>query len=305
MSNDSFVWSRRRLRAAVWILRLVHPTSAEISVLRRSWRVLPVAGEVDIEEFEDAVRGLHNCNFLCTTNGLVSLSGAAKTIARSLKDLSEELLFDLIIEAKPPVWLQTATNDGEADFIAPELIPDDVAQGLQTIMPDPLLREAYLLARARRVAASVLMELGDAAENTAVGELSGQLCKLGYELLAAQVNRVSLISDELGYDITAPRIDGSSRRIEVKGVRASSRTVSVVVSANEMLVGRADPDWYLLVVQVSEQGGGGVVGWIDGRQLQPLLPVNQHSRGRWSSARLRIPVGDLVEGLPPAAEPGG
>lgn len=297
MSLDGWAWNQRKLRAALWILRILGPDGCVLSTARSSWAVLPVAGQVDIDEFEDSLRGLREGGFISMVGDRLVPTPKLYEISMSAGQDREEMLYSQILNSTCPLWLRTATRNGDAECVFTELIPDDVARGIESIIPDPGRREAFLLSRARRVDADAKLRLGEEAEVAACKEFAAQLASLGESSLASMVCRVSLISDELGYDITAPRLDGSSRRVEVKGVRRTGKVASVIVTANEMAVGRSDPDWYLLIVEVADEAN--VVGWTVAKTLAPLLPVNQHHHGRWEAARLSVPLEYLVAGLPP------
>lgn len=297
MLFDSFAWNRRKLRAALWILKIIGQEGCSVHTLRSSWAILPVAGQVDIDEFEATFLALAQGGFILQSGDHLMPDIGLQAIASNSGADLEELLYSEIISRAHPLWLRTSTNDGYAAFVSSELVPDDVARGLESIIPDPVRREAFLLTRARKVRTDEMLALGEAAEVAAFEALFAELVRCGEQALASMVCRVSLISDELGYDITAPRLDGSPRRIEVKGVKRYGAVVSVVVTANEMTIGCSDPDWYLLVVEVREYPT--VIGWVDARTLEPLLPTNPGEGGRWLSARLKFPVKALVEGLPP------
>jgi hypothetical protein len=103
----------------------------------------------------------------------------------------------------------------------------------------------------------------------------------------------------LGYDITAPRLDRSPRRIEVKTTRAGGSIAPVIVTRTEATVGTTDAAWMLVVVRLSDDDSADILGWIDGQRIAPLLPIDLHSSARWETANLRLPVAELTVGVPP------
>jgi len=113
---------------------------------------------------------------------------------------------------------------------------------------------------------------------------------------------LSLESDQLGYDVSAPRVVGANRLIEVKATTAlHDETVSVHLSRNEAETGLRYRDWALVVCLVTDsvRREGEIVGWQMATALAPALPVDS-TAGRWEVATLLMNVADLLPGLPPA-----
>jgi hypothetical protein len=298
MAVEPYVWTPRKLRAAFWVGHVLGDRGEHAVIAHSSWMDLAVGGSVDLDE-------LHAAEVALLELGLIRRSEddwlwpTQPLCAACHRDdpLTDELLLGLVLEAARPLWLSTAT--GEGDAVAPELIPDAVVAGLSAVIPDPARREAFLLARARTVDARARELLGTIGEEHVVAALKTQLRALGGELEAERVRRVSLISDELGYDVTAPCLDGRLRRLEVKATRAQRSTVAIVITRNELTAGLADPDWYLVVVRIAESHSE-VLGWTPAASLQALLPEDRHRHGRWQSARLLLALTALSPGLPPA-----
>jgi hypothetical protein len=121
--------------------------------------------------------------------------------------------------------------------------------------------------------------------------------------------QVSRISDHLGYDVIAPRLDGHPRRLEVKTTRRRRWRGEVFLSRNEYEVGLRDPDWALVVVESDTDGAAALAGWWraervtpslrEGRNgVGPLSPEYRHADVRWVSASLQQPSALLMDGLP-------
>lgn len=299
MPADQILWSRRQLRAAYWVTRVLGEAGESREVARASWGNLPLGGEVDFDELEIAEAGLLAAGLLRGEGARLVPVPALERACAAGEPIPFEQLLALILEASQPLWLIAAAGDGT--HLATELVPDDVEAALATVVPDPARREAFLLGRARKVDADRRAELGAAGEEAVVSACQLQLLQLGADAAAARVRRVSLISDELGYDVVAPRVDGSLRRIEVKAARSATATVSVVVTRNEIEVGRADPDWTLVVAHISQGGEHAILGHVAVAALEPLLPADGHERGRWRAATLRLLIAELKAGLPAAA----
>jgi hypothetical protein len=144
--------------------------------------------------------------------------------------------------------------------------------------------------------------IGAAGEEAVVAACRMELKGLGEEEAAKQVRVVSEISDELGFDVVAPRVDGTLRRFEVKTTRSVASVVTVFVTRNEFETGLADPNWQLVVVRVNRDGGHSMLGYVGGADLAGLMPEDRDDAASWQVTRVRLPLEDLLEGLPPAAD---
>lgn len=299
MTIEPRSWSLRLLLATFWVGHILGHDGEDARVAHESWANLPLGGTVDFAELHAAERALidvglitQHCGRLHAAPELAACTAEASTAMDSI-----ELALALVLDRESPLWLRTAA--AEESNIKYELLPDDVRAALSVVIPDPDRREAFLLARAAKVEVHERTLLGDEGEEAVVAGCRTQLAQAGAAEMAAAVRRVSSISDELGFDVSAPRIDGSTRRIEVKATRSHVGAVRVFVTRNEIITGLADPDWYLVVVCCEHNGNRAVLGHASAAELLPMLPTDQHSRGRWQMARLRLSVVELEPGLPP------
>jgi hypothetical protein len=299
MSDESVLWSRRQLRAGYWVARVLGAKGERRDVAHASWTALPLAGEVDLDELAVAEAGLLDAGLLRAEGERLRADERLHAVCAGAGPIPFELLLGLILEASPPLWLLTAV--GDEGQLAVELVPDDVVTAMATVIEDPARREAFLLERGLTVDASRRAELGEAGEEAVVSACRKQLLDLGAEAAAAAVRRVSLVSDELGFDVVAPRLDGSVRRLEVKATRSTAAAVRVTVTRHEVDTGRKDPDWRLVVARVGRDEEPAILGHMAATSLEPLLPEDSHDAGRWQAARLRLAVAGLVPGLPSAA----
>jgi hypothetical protein len=223
-----------------------------------------------------------------------------ETIQRLIEVPTEEgceLLLQEVLMNTPPIWLFTATSGGE---LGTEMIPDADLANLDEAIPDHGRREALLLTLANRIDREANETLGERGEEVVVNSCRTQLIELGRPDLAEKVQRVSLISDQLGYDVTAPRANESSRRLEVKTTSRRGSSLTVYLSRNELTYGLRDPDWMLVICQATEVGPISVVGWCHAGVLEPSIPRDVSSRAAWVSARFDLSLADLELGLPPA-----
>lgn len=190
------------------------------------------------------------------------------------------------------------------DPTAPPPSADALAATLDELVDDPERREQMLIALGRRFDDSYQRMLGEIGEEIVVAAARSELDTLGYPDLARRVRRISLETDEAGYDVTAPRIMGSVRLLEVKATStAVASEVSVHLSRNEYETGSRYPtDWALVICQVTdvEARDGEILGWTTAATLGPLMPTDV-PHGRWESALLTLEVEALLPGLPASA----
>jgi hypothetical protein len=138
-------------------------------------------------------------------------------------------------------------------------------------------------------------EIGEAAEEFVLHLCRTELTALGRPDLADQAQRVSLISDGLGFDVLAPVISGTSRKLEVKGQeKTPHHTARFFISRNEYEVGRRSDDWALVCCATATSPQ--VLGWCRAAVLAPYLP--QDRNGRWTEALVTLPSSALTSGLP-------
>lgn len=291
-------WSVRLLRAAFWVGHVLGPEGEEAETAHQSWGNLPLGGSVDFADLRRAEQALLEIGLLERDGGRLCPAPELAACTAGLGPANPEPLLALVLDREAPLWLRTAVPDEST--LRAELLPDDANAALTATIPDPARREAFLLSRAQKVESRERTLLGDEGEEAVVAACRSQLESIGAEALASAVARVSLISDELGYDVTAPRCDGSLRRLEVKATRSSTETVRVFLSRNEIAIGLADPDWFLVLAHCPHEGERTILGHVAATALEPLLPADRDDRGRWQTAALRLAVSALEPGLPPA-----
>jgi hypothetical protein len=119
----------------------------------------------------------------------------------------------------------------------------------------------------------------------------------GKESLLEKVVHVSLISDQLGYDIKAPDGHGGVHRLEVKTCSTSAGDFVIYLSRNEADTGKRDPTWHVVICRYSD-GHAEVIGWVPFVSLAPRLPADPASGGQWVTAQLRFELREITPGLP-------
>lgn len=173
---------------------------------------------------------------------------------------------------------------------------------------DDTVAVELLSTRAAR-AAQVLAESED--RRTALGaigeELVAETCRdelrsLGRPELAKAVQRVSLVTDDLGYDVIAPTLGGLGRQLEVKtSGRQTGFAFRCFLSRNEFESGRRSPETWSLVAcaaPADDSESPRLLGWCRVETLGPYLP--QDGQGRWTEALVTLPLAALLPAVPPA-----
>jgi len=140
--------------------------------------------------------------------------------------------------------------------------------------------------------------VGERGEERVVRQCRDELEAMGRLDLSLQVQRVSLVSDSLGYDVWAPSIGTAARQLEVKtSTLHAVGSFDFYISRNEFEVGRREPAWALVACQADGESVT-VSGWCRALSLGVYLPDDQN--GYWTEARVRLPRTVLAPGLPPA-----
>lgn len=176
------------------------------------------------------------------------------------------------------------------------------AEAMAELVPDPERREELLAALGRRFDDSHRRLLGEIGEELVVAALRDELTALGYPELARAVRHLSLETDQAGYDVSAPRVVGSKRLIEVKATTSTDDETHIVhLSRNEASIGAKYSDWSLVICRIThvDTRSGNIIAWCPAARLVDLLPSDA-AGGRWESAEVSIPAARLVPGLPSA-----
>lgn len=143
--------------------------------------------------------------------------------------------------------------------------------------------------------------VGAAGEEHVAAQLRDELVQLGRRDLVGGVQRVSLLSDRYGYDVSAPTLVGPVRKLEVKTETAATRRyVRFFLTRHEFDTARRYREsWSLVACRcASADDEMETLGWCRVSALGPYLPEDRN--GRWSEALVRLPTTALVAGLPPA-----
>lgn len=234
--------------------------------------------------------------------------------------LGEELLLDIGLVKRIDGDLYTTlalrsllegNSEGLAAAIATRVLggepppspEEEISKRLEDLVPDPQRREDLLAELGQRFDDSRRVAIGTAGERIVVEAARSELADLGYPELARDVRHLSVETDAAGYDVSAPRLSGSSRLLEVKStVVEHAERMTIHLSRNESNTGADYGIWAMVACLVTdlESDKGRILGWIPHRALEPALPIDS-PHGRWESVAIELQLDTLYPGLPPAS----
>lgn len=140
---------------------------------------------------------------------------------------------------------------------------------------------------------------GAAGEEFVLATVKDELHRLHRPDAADRCERVSLISDAFGYDINAPTVGDTMRRLEVKTqtVDDNPSTARFFLTRNEYDTGRSNPaEWALVACSRARNGDLALLGWCRAATLTSYLPADQG--GKWTEALVKLPLSVLSPGFP-------
>lgn len=289
--------SAHQLKAARWVARLfARAASMSTAEAHAAYGRAATDGLFDSRDLRIGEAVLMAAGFLVAQDDRLAVSDGLTDAVGVADDDMTLLILERLLLGQRPLWLSAALTPSG---VQNGMIPDAAGIALGVALPDPKRREEFLLALGRRFDETERRRVGELAEACVVEVCRSELQALDRSDLAGRVRQVSVVSDQLGYDVVAPRRDSTERRLEVKGTRASGQILTVTITRNEARVGLRDPDWFLTVCRVAPDDGTVVVGWLDGVGLDPHLPSDAET-GIWQEVLVYLDEQiDLRSGLPP------
>ncbi len=124
---------------------------------------------------------------------------------------------------------------------------------------------------------AVLEKIGAAGEEFVLQTIRSIFLNINRPDLARLARRVSLISDEFGYDIELTTPSGIGLNIEVKSsVEMPKDRVEFFMTRHESIVSRNLQNWYLVSCYLAdvERPAGEIIGWIDNSILVDVWPID-------------------------------
>lgn len=284
-----------QLLAAILSARVMSPNGSSHSALRASYEKVVSGGLYRTRDLEAGQDLLERAQ-LIEVDGRDSRPTETLLRLRALPDdVAMELLLQEVLASDPPLWIYAAVGEEEVRW---ENVPDDDTQALKRVIEDPDRREAMLLGLGRVVDETRMKALGSAGEELVVAACRDHLVGRGRPDLAEHVRRVSLRSDQLGYDVTSPDTGGRRHRLEVKAHQGMPGAFEFYLSRNEATVGRRDDSWALVAVRKNLSGELEVLGWCRASSLESSLPTDGSPAGRWASVRLSLLDSAFIPGIP-------
>ncbi len=278
------------VRAALRSGSLIDAYGSEIPAAHTAYLLYPSDALYPPEDLRLGERLLLDCGLLLQQEDLLHPTDQLRGLLAVEEAEATSILFERAV---------LATIDRGSTLVADGALPPDARVVAEALIPDRDRREAILLALARKHDESIRAAIGSQGEEFVAERARDELTNLGLRDLAAQVRCLSEISDQLGYDVVAPRL-GGKRRFEVKtSGRQSDGLVHFYISRAEIDVGLRDEDWALVACQMQIDRGIQLVGWCRASTLEPYLPLDAEG-ARWMSAELSIPTTLFNPGLPPA-----
>lgn len=277
------------ISAAIHVAGIIDSYGSPVPAMRHGYRHYPSGGIFPPEDLRLGEQLLVDCGLVREREGVLFPTSELSSLVSAPQSEVVSLLLARAISIATPTWI----DDGGSP-------PVDFLKIVEDLVPDPDRREAFLLAVGSRYDPSLDAALGARGEEEVAAAARRELSDLGRDDLALRVQWVSIVTDRLGYDVVAPRLDQGTRRLEVKTTgRFLNGTLAFYLTRNEVEAGRRDRSWSLVVCRVETDDRIAIVGWCRSAALEPYLPVDSPG-GRWRVAELIIPSTLLVPGIPPA-----
>jgi hypothetical protein len=184
------------------------------------------------------------------------------SLAKSLREGEEDHLKQVIFASAQRLL------ENESKFLAKNL--------------DSVFSPTSNIPKSQTINHAVLEKIGAVGEEIVLQTFRSIFLNKDRPDLARLVKRVSLISDEFGYDIEVITPSGSSLKIEVKSsVEMPKDKVEFFITRHESIVSCNSQNWYLIFCFVSdvERSAGEVIGWIDNSTLVKAWPVDSAFSG--------------------------
>ncbi len=277
------------IHAALHVADQIDRQGSPVPAARHGYRHYPSGGVFPPDDLRRGERLLVESGLVREEAGVLYPTQELSSLVATPQHEATELLLARALKITLPAWLEQSVSP-----------PPDVMSVIEELVPDPDKREAFLLLIRGRYDSSATAALGAKGEEEVAARAREELLDLGRPDLASRVQRVSLISDRLGYDIVAPKLDQRTRRLEVKTTaRTPDGAIDCYVTRNEIEAGRRDPGWALVICKLEPDDRVVVVGWCRVTAVEPYLPIDS-AGGTWREAELTIPRMLLVPGIPAA-----
>ena len=285
--------SLHELRAAAAVIGIIGvETAVPVDRIHAAFGTHPSSGEFGVS---DLWRGLD----LLTELGLAERCGQVVRLVIEALDIGRSAdpilrLLERWLFNSQPLWLSLAVSELA---VQSELIPDRALNLISRCTSNTQQRDELLLAAAAKVDVERREEVGAAGEEAVVAAARTALTDGGQWELAQLVERVSLVTDALGYDVVTPGFDAEPRHLEVK-TAASSTTRRFYISRSEFNRGLRDPRWFIVLCHLKEEGDVGIHGWLPIDRIADRMPSDVDGGARWETAIVSYELSMVEPGLP-------
>lgn len=284
--------SRYCIQSAQRCARLIGLEAVHGDEVESSFRSAATQGMYRIQDLRSGQSLLEALRLVHRDRETIYPDAALLEFSKCSEDEAIQISLTRLLQATPPMWLTSAIQDGTVVY---EYMPTLVVDYFDSVLSDLSRREALLLAVGCKYDADRLREVGLQGELAVLDACRKRLAQAGRQDLCNEVIHVSMISDQLGYDIVSPTVDGRRVRIEVKST-GSLTDYAVYISRLEAQMGHADEDWRLVFCR-NRRDETHIVGHCGFSAIAPQLPCDRPP-GQWSSTKLQLGILSLQPGIP-------
>lgn len=238
---------------ATLAMSVIDSNGSLVDNVNNSYKRLSTNGIFTSNELVIGGRLLIDVGLVVEENNFLHLS----SLAKSLRDGEEKHLKAVIFASAQRLI------ENESKFLAKNL--------------DSVFSPTSNIPKSQTINHAVLEKIGAVGEEIVLQNIRSIFLNKNRSDLARLVKRVSLISDEFGYDIEVVTPGGTNLKIEVKSsVEMPKDKVEFFITRHESVVSCNSQNWYLIFCFVSdvESSVGEVIGWIDNSTLIKAWPVD-------------------------------
>ena len=238
---------------ATLAMSVIDSNGSLVDNVNNSYKRLSTNGIFTSNELVIGGRLLIDVGLVVEENNFLHLS----SLAKSLRDGEEKHLKAVIFASAQRLI------ENESKFLAKNL--------------DSVFSPTSNIPKSQTINHAVLEKIGAVGEEIVLQNIRSIFLNKNRSDLARLVKRVSLISDEFGYDIEVVTPGGTNLKIEVKSsVEMPKDKVEFFITRHESVVSCTSQNWYLIFCFVSdvERSAGEVIGWVDNSTLVKAWPVD-------------------------------
>lgn len=168
-------------------------------------------------------------------------------------DLFANFLYTEYPGRPPKAGQESSPNDPLADYRTPNFPPNPSPTFIDLNILPPSQNALTSKQKAKGKAdyekeSRINKKLGDRGEKIVLDLEKSRLINAGRKDLAKKIERVSLKTDSLGYDIRSFEKDGTVRYIEVKATRTKVGNANFFLTANELKTAQEIDNYYVYMV---------------------------------------------------------